>query len=91
MIMEKDLNVIASGFINACYSAGREEFLKQMRQLHRTEQQMLVGLVFGWLNDFVDYPTDDRNRASVGFCRELHKLYCDYTGREDFRDRFPLI
>ena len=87
----KEINTIATDFATAGYNADREKFLQEMRLMHRTNQQIFAGLVFAWLNDYADYPVDDRNRASVDFCRELKDMYCAACDREYFRDLFPLI
>ncbi len=89
--MDEKINAIAIDLIIAYWNMGREEFLKKMRELHRSEQQIFASLVFAWLNDFVDYPTDERNEKSVEYARELRKLYCEATGKGGFKDRFPCI
>ncbi len=85
--MSKNLSQIATDLTNAYWNMGREEFLKQMRELHRSNQQIFAGLVFTWLNDYVNYPIDERNERSVEYARELRKP----TGKGGFKDRFPCI
>jgi hypothetical protein len=89
--MEKEFSTIAADFIDAYCRTSHEKFLEQMRLMHRTYQQLLAGMVLGWLNDYVNYRTDDRNKSSVAFVRELRALHCETTGDEGFKDKFPLI
>jgi hypothetical protein len=70
---------------------GQAEFLKQMRELHRSNQQIFAGLVFTWLNDYVNYPTDERNEKSVEYTRELCNLICEATGKDGFKYKFHCI
>jgi hypothetical protein len=89
--MEKTLSQIATDLTNAYWNMGQAEFLKQMRELHRSNQQIFAGLVFTWLNDYVNYPTDERNERSVEYARELRNLISEATGQGEFKDRFPCI
>ncbi len=89
--MEKEFSAIAADFIDAYCRTSHEKFLEQMRNLHPTYQQILAGMVLGWLNDYVSYRTDDRNKSSVAFVRELHALHCETTDQTGFKDKFSLI
>ncbi len=89
--MGNNISQIATDLTNAYWNMGREEFLKQMRELHRSNQQIFASLVFTWLNDYVNYPTDERNERSVEYARELRNLYCEATGKDGIRDKFPCI
>lgn len=69
----------------------RDKFIKEMKERHRTEQQMFAGLILAWINEYAESPTDDRNKASVEVCQLLVELYHGLTGERKIKDKFPMI
>ena len=82
----------ATDLANLAYNTSTKETNRQLANLHRTNQQMLAGTIFSWLNFYAtECSVDDRNRKSIEFSRKLLKIYQNATGEEKFPTRFPLI
>ena len=88
---KEEIHQIAEKLANAGYNATREEFLQQMRMMHRTNQQIFAGLVLSWMQDYVTYSTDGRNRFSVEYYKELIEVFKSAYPDEPLRKGFPLV
>ena len=91
MYNKKEIHQIAEDLANAVFNASKEEFLRQMRLLHRTNQQMFAGLVLLWMQDYVNYDTDGRNRYSVEYFSKLIETFKSAHPDEPLRKGFPLV
>lgn len=88
---KQEIHSIAEDLANAGFNASKEEFLNQMRMMHRTSQQIFAGLMLAWLQDYVTYPVDGRNQCSVVYCAKLLEAYAEKFPDEPLRNGFPLI
>lgn len=91
MAVNRTMSDIASDFANAGFSMGRDLFLKQMKMMHRTEQQMFAGLIISWIQDYTTYNTDDRNKYSVEYFTRMLDAFKTANPDEPLRKGFPLI
>lgn len=91
MHSKEKIHQIAENLANASYNATREEFLQQMRMMHRTNQQIFAGLVLSWMQDYITYSVDPRNRCSVEYCKKLIETFNAAHPDEPLRTRFPLV
>lgn len=91
MYNKEEIHLKAENLTNTAFNATREEFLQQMRMMHRTSQQLFAGLVLAWLQDYATYSVDPRNRCSVEYCKELIETFNAAHPDEPLRTRFPLV
>lgn len=91
MHKKEEIHLKAENLTNTAYNATREEFLQQMRMMHRTNQQIFAGLVLAWLQDYATYPVDPRNRSSVEYCKKLIETINTALPDEPLRTRFPVV
>jgi len=88
---KQQIRQIAEDLANAGFNASKEEFLQQMRMMHRTSQQIFAGLVLAWLQDYITYPVDPRNQISVDYMAKLLEAFTEKYPDEPLRRGFPLI
>lgn len=87
----KEIHHIAEDLANAVFNTSQDDFLRQMRLLHRTNQQMFAGLVLLWMQDYVNYDTDGRNQYSVGYFKKMLDAFMAAYPDEPLRKGFPLV
>lgn len=88
---KQEIHLKAENLANTAFNASTEEFLQQMRMMHRTNQQIFAGLVLAWLQDYATYSTDPRNQFSVEYCKKLIEAFKMAYPDEPLRTRFPLV